>query len=467
MPIKQNLAALRARQMLARVRKTTPTKKQIEAKAEDEEALLEEEPQLLPDADETPPDDVPNDVDDVPEEEPVPLDDLDPELVEGVLELGEEGLENLSADELDALEAELLPEAAPPPNKKAPPKAPPPKKKAKAPPKAKATMVDDVDAEPELLPDNVAEEPATPTMQDLMAEVASLKAQLSAQNNGASLAPNNAVAPPTGLDETTLNATPIQSLRQQQMERLNQVQGALEQQQAAMGVPVASSMTTLYDLATTLRGTGYRFSVTNVRNEVLQVLEDAGMVEQARVISRNDPEKLVSLISPFISGSKIVPSLLALGFKPIHQTAIDANYPLFEKYELTLTNGTKYITVIGRHDWENGFDATTIRYASNAELLRYGVTQALATASVGRALIAPSAKVYGKEARALPNLTRNALHSLSSAVVRNRLLHVGQMAIASKDNRLLQGELLGCKDGNAVLLCDDGYVVVPATGLYT
>ena len=182
----------------------------------------------------------------------------------------------------------------------------------------------------------------------------------------------------------------------------------------AIGLTQAGSM---FELADSLRQAGFRLGLQNIRKQMLETLENFGLIAECKKIGRIPPEAMTSVTGSFVQGGKLIPAMLELGWKPVHKTGYNANMPIGEPYRLTMTNGSMFITVKGVMDWENNVNFTEIRYATDGELRQYGLLSDagddlnMAVASVARpgAVIEylPSVRYYGRATAAslVPLLT--------------------------------------------------------------
>ena len=284
-------------------------------------------------------------------------------------------------------------------------------------------------------------------------------------------APAAAAQTPSGIDINALKQA-AQTAKTTATE-VNKVQQAVDGLTAGDdGSPkvVASSLTTLRDLANVLRQMGFKFSLSNTRSEVLQTLANLNLAKVAKEVARIPPEQMASLISVFVPAAKLIPQLLAIGYKPVHNTGIDESYPATQQYELTLTNGLTNITVLGIYDWDASQELTTIRYASNAELLRYGLMQE-GTVSVAspRAIYPSSHMPMSAPAIGLSKLNR----LLSAAIVTD----TGSFAADSKclvsvSGNYVAGKIRGfisdvaLSSTVAIVDLSDGYYIADMDRLY-
>lgn len=171
----------------------------------------------------------------------------------------------------------------------------------------------------------------------------------------------------------------------------------------AIGLTQAGSM---FELADSLKGAGFRLGLQNIRKQMLETLENFGLIAECKKIGRIPPEAMTSVMGSFVQGGKLIPAMLELGWKPVHKTGYNANMPVGEPYRLTMTNGSMFITVKGVMDWENNVNFTEIRYATDGELRQYGLlsdaddnfSMAVASAARPGAVIEylPSVRYYGR-----------------------------------------------------------------------
>ena len=169
------------------------------------------------------------------------------------------------------------------------------------------------------------------------------------------------------------------------------------------GLAAAGSM---FDLADTLRQAGFRLGLQNIRKQMLDTLENFGLINECKKIAKIPSEAMTSVTGSFVQGGKLIPAMMQLGWKPVHRTGIDANYPVGEKYQLTMTNGSLFVTVRGVVDWESNVNFTEIRYATDSELRQFGLLAdvddsfGMATASAARPGSKiehlPSVQYYGR-----------------------------------------------------------------------
>lgn len=246
---------------------------------------------------------------------------------------------------------------------------------------------------------------------------------------------------------------------------------------------VDGGATSMRGLVEVLASAGIRFSLQNIREGMLTCLEDFGLINEARKIARLDNESMTTLVANFIPAGKLIPVMFQLGWKPVHQTGINENYPPQERYELTMTNGNMYITVIGKHDWINFQNTTTIRYATDGELRRYGLIGAAddelmaATASGGgRVMYVPSRRYFGATASA-----RTVVYEDTERCMMNDRTLIPEFQGLSRDSNCVaidkDGVACRCKvlgflpvpSSFPVVLClfDDGYALVPYECVYS
>lgn len=276
--------------------------------------------------------------------------------------------------------------------------------------------------------------------------------------------------PASGIDLTALQQA-AQTARTTATE-VQKVQNAVAAQEGGDEPPqlVASTLTTLRDLANALRQMGFRFSLSNTRSEVLQTLTNLNLAKVAREVARIPTEQMASLISQFVPAAKLIPPLLAIGYKPVHNTGIDESYPTTAQYELTLTNGLTNITVLGVYDWDAGQELTTIRYASNAELLRYGLLREGTVSVASARSLFPSG--YMPEASPILSLN-NVQRLLENSYVSDTGTFVADVeCYVSVSSGLVPGRIRGFVNdvaaASAVALVDfaDGYYLADVRDLH-
>lgn len=251
-------------------------------------------------------------------------------------------------------------------------------------------------------------------------------------------------------------------------------------QQAAQpsGPVTGSSVASMRGVCESLAQASFKFALVNLQRDLLATMEDNGLINEAKKIAGIDPEKLTNLTAQFIPAGRLIPALYQLGWKPVHKTGINENYPKNERYELTLTNGVMFITVRGTYDWSVMQTSTVIRYATDAELRRYGLLreaegamfEAEASGKPGRILHVPSRKWYGATASQYPALQEGVDVKLCYGSVFSPdtpHLRSGDDVALRQDDCLLPAKLHGVIQTSAMeapvawCLVADGYALVP------
>lgn len=284
-------------------------------------------------------------------------------------------------------------------------------------------------------------------------------------------APAAAAQTPSGIDINALKqAAQTAKTTATEVKKVQQAVGGLTSDDDGSPKVVASSLTTLRDLANVLRQMGFKFSLSNTRSEVLQTLANLNLAKVAKEVARIPQEQMASLISVFVPAAKLIPQLLAIGYKPVHNTGIDESYPATQQYELTLTNGLTNITVLGIYDWDASQELTTIRYATNAELLRYGLMQEGTVSVASPRAIYPSSHMP----KSAPAIGLSKLNRLLSAAI---VTDTGSFAADSKclvsvSGNYVAGKIRGfisdvaLSSTVAIVDLSDGYYIADMDRLY-
>ena len=284
-------------------------------------------------------------------------------------------------------------------------------------------------------------------------------------------APTTVAPTPSGIDINALKqAAQTAKTTAAEVNKVQQAVDGLTSDDDDSPKVVASSLTTLRDLANVLRQRGFKFSLSNTRSEVIQTLANLNLAKVAKEVARIPPEKMASLISVFVPAAKLIPQLLAIGYKPVHNTGIDESYPATQQYELTLTNGLTNITVLGIYDWDASQELTTIRYANNAELLRYGLMQRGTVSVASPRAIYPSSHMP----KSAPAISLSRLNRLLSAAVMtdtgsfaadsNCLVRVSGNYVAGKIRGFISDAAL--PSTVAIVDLSDGYYIADMDRLY-
>ena len=229
-------------------------------------------------------------------------------------------------------------------------------------------------------------------------------------------APVAQVAPPADMAENLPQPDQAVSDMDAAVKAAQRERSALEakqqqQQQQAVAPVTSASVSSMRGVCDAMTQAGFKFALVNLQRDLLSTMEDNGLINEAKKIAGIDPERLTNLTAQFIPAGRLIPALYQLGWKPVHKTGINENYPKNERYELTMSNGVMFITVRGTYDWSVMQTSTVIRYATDSELRRYGLlrevddTMMEAQASkIGRIAQVPSRAWYGVAASRYPTI---------------------------------------------------------------
>jgi hypothetical protein len=177
-----------------------------------------------------------------------------------------------------------------------------------------------------------------------------------------------------------------------------------EETEEEVSYPKISSIT---GLARILRNDGFKLSVFNIKDTLIRYLEMFGERKIARHVLDQDSHTFYEIHAVYIPGAIVYNMLTKIGFKPLHPTDLDGNYPKDMRYEVVMSNGDLNINVFGGLQQHAPTEETVIRNLYDWEKKRYNV--GVATASAVSQDIAVKNNSYDIS----KNLVLAALQSLS------------------------------------------------------
>ena len=142
------------------------------------------------------------------------------------------------------------------------------------------------------------------------------------------------------------------------------------------------SITSITGLGRILRNEGYKLTVFNVKDTLIRYLELFGERKIARHVVDQDGHTFYEIHAVYIPGAVIFQLLSKIGFKPLHPTDLDDNYPKDMRYEVAMSNGQLFINVFGGLQQHAPTEETVIRNLYEWEKKRYGVGIATASADI-------------------------------------------------------------------------------------
>ena len=140
------------------------------------------------------------------------------------------------------------------------------------------------------------------------------------------------------------------------------------------------TITSITGLGRFLRNDGFKLSVFNIKDTLIRYLEMFGERKIARHVLDQDSHTFYEIHAVYMPGGVVYRMLTKLGFKPLHPTDLDENYPKDMRYEVAMSNGELAINVFGGLQQHAPTEETVIRNLYDWEKKRYGVG-AVATAS--------------------------------------------------------------------------------------
>jgi hypothetical protein len=142
--------------------------------------------------------------------------------------------------------------------------------------------------------------------------------------------------------------------------------------------PKISSIT---GLGRVLRNDGFKLSVFNIKDTLIRYLEMFGERKIARHVLDQDSHTFYEIHAVYMPGAVVFKMLSKLGFKPLHPTDLDENYPKDMRYEVAMTNGDLAINVFGGLQQHAPTEETVIRNLYDWEKKRYNVGVVAAASS--------------------------------------------------------------------------------------
>ena len=142
------------------------------------------------------------------------------------------------------------------------------------------------------------------------------------------------------------------------------------------------SITSITGLGRILRNEGYKLTVFNVKDTLIRYLELFGERKIARHVVDQDGHTFYEIHAVYMPGAVIYQLLTKIGFKPLHPTDLDDNYPKDMRYEVAMSNGQLFINVFGGLQQHAPTEETVIRNLYEWEKKRYGVGVATASADI-------------------------------------------------------------------------------------
>jgi hypothetical protein len=144
-----------------------------------------------------------------------------------------------------------------------------------------------------------------------------------------------------------------------------------------------------------------------IKDTLIRYLEMFGERKIARHVLDQDSHTFYEIHAVYIPGAIVYNMLTKIGFKPLHPTDLDGNYPKDMRYEVVMSNGDLNINVFGGLQQHAPTEETVIRNLYDWEKKRYNV--GVATASAVSQDIAVKNNSYDIS----KNLVLAALQSLS------------------------------------------------------
>lgn len=135
------------------------------------------------------------------------------------------------------------------------------------------------------------------------------------------------------------------------------------------------SIDTITKLARWMRNEGYKLSVFNIKDTLLRYLEMYGERKVARHVVDQDSHSFYEIHSTYVPGGALFTKLVKLGFKPLHPTQLDSNYPKDMSYEIAMSNGRLHIHVFGGLQQHAPNEETVIRNLYATEKFKYGISK--------------------------------------------------------------------------------------------
>ena len=177
-----------------------------------------------------------------------------------------------------------------------------------------------------------------------------------------------------------------------------------EEEEEEVSFPKISSIT---GLGRILRNDGFKLSVFNIKDTLIRYLEMFGERKIARHVLDQDSHTFYEIHAVYIPGAVVYNMLTKIGFKPLHPTDLDGNYPKDMRYEVAMSNGDLNINVFGGLQQHAPTEETVIRNLYDWEKKRYNVGVATASA------LSPEIAIKNNSYDISKNLVLAALQSRS------------------------------------------------------